>query len=350
MAINLTTKYSEKIAERFSLKSITDAYAGKDFEFTGVKSVKIYSVDTVPIVDYTRSGTSRFGTLNELGDTVQEISMTQDKGFNFSIDAGNAAEQLNIKRVSQCLKRNWDERATPLIDKYRFEKWISGCGLVAAAPSALTKSNIIENIMLGSSAMNNALVPSGSRTLFVRESLSINAKLSTEIIGLEKLGIEAVSRGHIGKLDGMPVICVPDVYFPAGVNFFIKYKNSTVDPMKLKTMRVHKNPMGIDGDVGECRFMFDDFIKGTQVNGLYVNVAAANVVANPVIAISANSATITCGTSGAVIKYTLNGTDPKTSSEALTYSAAVPLASGQTIRCFASKAELLNSGVIDAKN
>ncbi|MEG1191427.1 MAG: hypothetical protein RSD48_08310, partial [Oscillospiraceae bacterium] len=262
MAINLTTKYSEKIAERFSLKSITDAYAGKDFEFAGIKSVKIYSVDTVPIVDYTRSGTSRFGTLNELGDTVQEISMTQDKGFNFSIDAGNAAEQLNIKRVSQCLKRNWDERATPLIDKYRFEKWISGCGLVAAAPAALTKSNIIENIMTGSSAMNNALVPSGSRTLFVRESIFINLKLSTEIVNLEKLGVEAVSRGHIGELDGMPVIRVPDVYFPAGVNFFIKYKNSTVDPMKLKTMRVHKNPMGIDGDVGECRFMFDDFIKG----------------------------------------------------------------------------------------
>ena len=34
MAINLASKYSQKVAERFALASVTDAYAGKDYEFS----------------------------------------------------------------------------------------------------------------------------------------------------------------------------------------------------------------------------------------------------------------------------------------------------------------------------
>lgn len=349
MAINLTTKYSDKVAERFSKQSITDAFAGHDYDFSGVKSIKIYSVDTVPIVDYTRSGTARFGTLTELGDTVQEMTMTQDKGFTFSIDEGNGKEQLNIKRVNQCLKRNWDEVATPMIDKYRFTKWINGAGLLATESAALTKSTLVTAIMTGTAAQNNALVPDNNKVVFIRESLYINLKLSTEINGFDKGADAAIARGVVGEIDGMKVVRVPDSWLPAGVNFLIKYKNCTVDPMKLKTMNVHKRPMGVDGDVGECRFLHDAFIKGTQVDGLYVNVAAANAVANPTIVIASNSATVTVA-SGATAKYTLDGTDPKTSPTAETYSSAVTMASGQKIRVYAAKSGLVNSGVVEATN
>lgn len=348
MAINLTSKFSDKVAERFTLRSLTDAYAGKDYDFSGVKSIKIYSVDSVPVGDYTRSGTNRFGSLVELGDTVQEMAMTQDKGFTFSVDAGNNAEQLNIKQVTQRLKRNWDERATPLIDMYRFKTWMNGAGQVAAEAAALTKSNIVEKVMLGTAAMSNALVPMTGRTLFIRESVYINVKLASEIVGIDKLGGKSVASGVVGELDGMSIVRVPDSYFPAGVNFFIKYKNATVDPMKLKLMRVQKGPMGIDGDVAECRFMHDSFVLGTKVNGLYLSVDAAKVVANPAIAIAAGNATITSSTSGAAIKYTLDGTDPKTSATAATYSAPVAVTSGQTVRAYASKAGLMNSGMAEA--
>lgn len=350
MAINLTTQFSNKVQERFTLNSLTDAYAGHSYDFSGIKSVKIYSVDTVPVVDYTRSGTSRFGTLTELGDTVQELTMSQDKGFTFSVDAGNNAEQLNLKQVTKRLKQNWDERATPLIDKYRFNKWINGCGLLGTEASALTKSTVINEIMNASAAMSNALVPLTNRVLFVKESVYIFCKLATEIVGIDTLGEKAVKNGVVGALDGMTIVRVPDSYLPTGVNFIIKYRDSTVDPMKLKTMRVQKNPLGIDGDVGECRFLHDSFILGQKVNGLYVNAMAANAVATPAISISANAATLTTGTSGATILYTTDGTDPKTSSNASTYSTAVTLASGQTIRAYAYKTGLLNSGVAEATN
>lgn len=171
--------------------------------------------------------------------------------------------------------------------------------------------------------------------------------MATEIVGIDKLGAKSVGNGVVGELDGMKIVRVPDVYFPAGVNFFIKYKNATVDPMKLKTLRVHKNPMGIDGDVAECRFMHDAFVIGTKVNGLYVDVATANVQATPTIAKSSSTWTIT--SSGATaIKYTTDGTDPKTSSTAQTYSEALSgLASGTVIKAYATKTGALNSGVAE---
>ncbi len=345
MAINLASKFSDKVAERFTLRSLTDAYAGKAYDFSGVKSVKIYSVDSVPVGDYTRSGTSRFGSLVELGDTIQEMTMTQDKGFTFSVDAGNDAEQLNIKQVTKRLKMNWDERATPLIDMYRFKTWMNGAGLVAAESADLTKSNIVEKIMKGTAAMSNELVPLTNRTLFVKESVYINVKLASEIVGIDKLGGKSVGAGVVGELDGMKIVRVPDSYFPAGVNFFIKYKNATVDPMKLKTLRVQKNPMGIDGDVAECRFMHDAFVLGTKANGLYVDIKAENVQANPTIAKSSSTWTIT-SENAASIKYTTDGTDPKTSSTAQAYSAALTgLSAGTVIKAYAAASGKLNSGV-----
>lgn len=350
MAINLTTKFQSKVAERFTLRSLTDPFAGKDYDFSGEKSIKIYSVDSVPVGDYTRSGTARFGALIELGDTVQEMTMTQDKGFTFSVDKGNNAEQLNIKQVTQRLRQNWDERATPLIDQYRFHKWVNGAGLMSTESAELTKSNVVEKIMEGTAAMSNKLVPLTNRTLFIKESVYIKVKLASEIVGIDNLGGKSVAAGVVGEIDGMKIVRVPDSYLPAGVNFLIKYKNSTVDPMKLKTLRVQKEPMGIDGDVAECRFMHDSFVLGTKVNGLYVDVAAANAAATPTITITSNKATVASTTGSAVIKYTLDGTDPKTSPTAATYSAEVTMTSGQTIRAYASKSGLLNSGVAEATN
>lgn len=271
--INLADKYSKKVAERFSISSITDAFAGKDYDFSGVKSIKIYSIDTVAMGDYTRSGTDRFGTLEELGDTVQEMAMTRDRSFTFSIDKGNSAQQFNVKAATKALKRQIDEVVTPELDQYRLNAWAAGAGLstVEAAP---TKTNILEAIMTGGMEMSNALVPKKNRTLFIREKLYLQCKLADQVIGIEKLGEKAVKDGSVGVLDGMKVVPVPDSYFPEGVNFLIKYKGATVDPVQLKTYRVLTEQRGIDGDVVEGRIIYDSFVLSTKAKGIYVSKTA----------------------------------------------------------------------------
>ena len=273
MAVNLAEKYSQKVAERFAIQSLTDAYAGKDYEFTGVKAIKVYSINTVPMTDYTRSGTSRFGALEELGDTVQEMVLTKDRSFTFSIDKGNNVQQYNVKQANQSLKREIDEVTTPEIDTYRLAQWAAGAGK-STADGALTKTNVLDKIFHGGMEMSNALVPKGGRTIFIKESVFYNVKLADQILGVDKLGAQALANGSVGKLDGMNVVPVPDSLMPAGANFIIKAKGTTVDPMQLKTYRILKEVQGVDGAVIEGRVIYDSFVLDARKNGIYVSTTA----------------------------------------------------------------------------
>lgn len=269
-SVNLATKFATKVAERYSMGSLTDAYAGKDYDFSGVKSIKIYSVDVVDLTNYTRSGSERFGTLEELGDTVQELTMTQDRAFTYSIDKGNAVQQYNIKAATKSLKREIDEKVTPEIDIYRMKKWAEGKGLTKV-DSALTKSNVLEAIMIGSMEMNNKFVPKKNRVLFIKESIYLQCKLADQIVGIDSLGEKAITNGAVGMIDMMKVVPVPDSYFPENTNFIIKYKGATVDPVQLKTYRILTEQRGVDGDVVEGRIIYDSFVLETRKNGIFTS-------------------------------------------------------------------------------
>ena len=283
MAINLITEYQKKIAERFTLGSLTDEAAGHDYDFAGAKTIEVLSVDTVETVDYTRSGTARYGDVTELGDTKQTLTLAVDKGFTFSIDAGNASEQYNVKQANRCLKREWDEVCTPEIDAYRLSAWANGKGLssgksiLSASGETLTKENIVESIFTGSAKMSDKKVPRKNRYLFIPELTFVRFQLADVVLGGGQLNKEAVEKGFRGTIDGMKVITVPSSLWPsltggsATLNFIIKYKGATVDPMKLKNLRVQKNPMGIDGDVVEGRYIYDSFVKDASCDGIFIS-------------------------------------------------------------------------------
>ena len=270
--INLAEKYMKKVAERYSIGSLTDAYAGKDYDFEGVNGITIYSINTVPMVDYVPSGTDRFGELTELGDTKQTLQIRKNRGFTYSIDVSNSTQQYNVKQNTRSLKRQIDEVVTPEIDMYRFEQWAAGAGLNTA--TAITKANAIETIMTGGMTMSNALVPMKNRALFIKQSIYLHCKLADVVVGLEGLGNKAIKNGSVGTLDGMKVIPVPDSYFPEGVNFIIKYKDATVDPMKLKNYRILTEQRGVDGAVVEGHVMYDSFVLDTKKNGIFVSSVA----------------------------------------------------------------------------
>lgn len=283
MAINLITEYQKKIAERFTLGSLTDEAAGHDYDFAGAKTIEVLSVDTVETVDYTRSGTARYGDVTELGDTRQTLTLAVDKGFTFSIDAGNASEQYNVKQANRCLKREWDEVCTPEIDAYRLSAWANGKGLssgksiLSASGETLTRENIVESIFTGSARMSDKKVPRKNRYLFIPELTFVRFQLADVVLGGGQLNKEAVEKGFRGTIDGMKVITVPSSLWPsltggsATLNFIIKYKGATVDPMKLKNLRVQKNPMGIDGDVVEGRYIYDSFVKDASCDGIFIS-------------------------------------------------------------------------------
>lgn len=277
MAINLMTKYANKLAERYALTSKTDSYCGKDFDFVGVNGIEILTATTYAPGTYTRSGANRFGNIQEIEDTKQSFKMTKDVANALSIDAGNANEQYNVKAANKMLKAQWDEQYAPYIDGYRLQCWANGNGLTTgnevltnASAAALTKANVVEAIFTASAEMSDAKVPATGRVMFISEKDYVKFKLADVVMGGQQLNKEAVERGFKGTIDGIQVVTVPSTYMPANVGFIIKHKGATVDPVKHKVLRIHKNPMGVDGDVIEIRVMFDSFVLDAKCKGVYV--------------------------------------------------------------------------------
>lgn len=69
------------------------------------------------------------------------------------------------------------------------------------------------------------------------------------------------------------------------------------------------------------------------------------VCAAPTFSIASNKVTIESTTGSAVIKYTTDGTNPKTSDTAQVYSASVTISADTPFRAYASKSGMLSSPI-----
>lgn len=329
MAINLAEAFSKKVAEAFKQESLTDSATGKDYSFAGTRTVRVWSVDTVPLVDYTRNGANRYGTPVELGDTVQEMTMRDEKAWTFTIDKGNQSDQYNIKGATRAAKRETEQVVIPYVDKYRFREWANNAGIIQGLSAAPTKSTIVNAVFDAGAAMSDLLVPWSNRTLFISNEYYKLLALSDQFISIDALGKKSVSKGEVGEIDNMVVKRVPSSYLPAGVYFMVKYKGSTVDPVKIQDVKIHQDPPGIGGNLLEGRIYHDAFVLGTKANGLYVAAASANVTAAPTIKDTTGTVTITkTGT----CKYTTDGTDPRYSATAQVYSSTFSAEAGTVVK------------------
>lgn len=269
MATNYTTKYASRIAERFHLGSLTDSACGHDYDFVGAKTIKVYSVDTVALNDFDRTaGSNRFGAVANLGDTVQEMTCAQDKGFTFAIDAGDQSDQAIDKAAGKALRRQIDEVINPTVDKYRLAKWAAGAGNEFAPAAAPTKNSILGTIIDANAMATEDLVPTENRTLFISVDWYKLLVQADAILGLESLGKDAVSKGAVGAVDGCIVKPVPTSWMPEGVGAIIKYKGCTVDPVKLQHYDVLKKVQGFDGPVVQGRIYFDAFVLDAKKDGI----------------------------------------------------------------------------------
>ena len=97
MAINLTGKYEGKIADKFTKSSYIAPNVSGEFSFEGVRSVSVYTPQTVGIHDYVRDGLNRFGTPGEMQAEVQVLSLSLDKGFSITISKGTNSAQMMVK-------------------------------------------------------------------------------------------------------------------------------------------------------------------------------------------------------------------------------------------------------------
>ena len=351
MSINLLEKFSPKLDERYKLGSRTDVACGNDFDWEGVNSIKVLTLMNPTLNDYqVGSGMNRFGTPTEVQDEAAVYSLNKKRSFSNTFDVVNVQDQGFVKKAVMYLKQVWDEVYVPEIDKYRLQRWANGAGTVNVDATALTKGTVVEAMLSAQAALDDLGVPHENRFIFAKSSIIIKYKLADEFKTADGIMTKYAIKGQKGEVDGSPLIGVPDSYMPAGVNFMIKYKKASADPMKLKILRAHENAPGIAGTLMEGLCRYDSFVLANKANGIYVH-AQSGACTTPTIQIASNQATMTAG-SGESIKYTVDGTNPKTSETAEVYngSSKPTIPAGATVRAYAYKTGTVNSGIGEAVN
>ena len=341
MAINLHTKYSKKIADRFKAGSYVAGNVSNDYEFDGVKSVKITTLKNTPVTNYVRNGLHRFGEIKEVEDFTQTLTMTQEPAWTASIDEGNASDQQYIKKAGKYMRQQSDEVTTPKSDKYALEVFAKNAGQIVGI-TAPTKSTIVTQIFDASTALDNAYVPTEGRILYLKSSHYNMVRLSPEFIGVEKLAEKILTKGVMGQIADMKVVKIPDNYMPKNVHFIITHKKSVLMPFKLKTARILSEVAGIDGRVLEYRSYYDAFVIGARANGVYVAAVSGTVTELPTVTIEASQATIS---GKGTVYYTTDGSDPRYSDTREVYGTAIDVAKGDIVSAFAVESGKFNSGV-----
>lgn len=346
MSINLATKYETKLDERFKAGSFTDKWCGNNYNWDGVNAIKIWTLLTDDLEDYTvGQGMSRFGTTKEVDDEINTYTLTKKRSFSRTFDECNVQDTMFIRKANTYLKQMWDERYIPEIDKYRLERWAAGAGATAVA--TLSKSTIVPALRVAFETLDNANVPSENRVIFMTPSVVTMYMLSDEMKYHQGFISDGIVKGHVQNFAGCPIIQIPESRMPAGCNFIVKYKSASADPMKLRMLRANNDVPGVAGTLMEGLCRYDSFVLANKADGIYAHFKSG-CCTTPTITVSGGSATIT-GTSGETIKYTVDGSNPKTSDTAAVYSTAVPVTAGVTVRAYASKTGSSDSGIASAK-
>jgi hypothetical protein len=352
MTVNLAEKYAPKIATKFTAGSYLGGRTSTDFEFVGVKTLKIVTPLTVPENDYKRSGSNRYGDPEEMQDSVQELQMTQDKGATLTIDKGNQKDQMNLKEAGKMVTLQLNERTIPTADKYAFTQYATNAGKIVAVATP-TKSNIVEYLASAQEYFDENEVPEEGRFLYINPTNYKFLKLSPEFMNLETLGTKALGKGHVGECMGFQVVRVPSNRLPANVHFIATYKESILFPFKIKDAKYHTDPPGISGDLLELRHYYDAFVVGAKAAGVYACIVTGKQQTAPTITYTGGATdTLVIASTGATeIKYTLDGTDPRSSITAEDYTAAINTSTWTvgkviTVKAIAYKTDIYPSDVI----
>ena len=275
--IDLATNFLPYVDEKFATASKKQLVTNQDFSWTGAKTVKVYSVSTASMNDYDRDGSgetvSRYGVVEGLNATTQDMMLNKDRSFTFAIDRLDEDETKRQLQASAALERQLREVVIPEIDTYVFNQMVSNAGIKPAG-IALTAENIFDELLKANNAMDNAEVPETGRHLIVTPDVYTLLKRSPDIVLATDIGEKLRLQGVIAMIDGANVIKVPANRLPANFGFMLCHKCATVAPVKLAEYKVHDNAPGISGSLVEGRIAYDAFVLNNKNKAIYYQAQA----------------------------------------------------------------------------
>lgn len=324
MAINLHEKYSDQLAQAFTTESLLAGKSNSGWKFDGVKTLHISSIITQDLGDYSRTATSnRYGTPAELQDQEQEVSCAKDRSFSIVIDKGNNNEQQMIKKAGVVMKQQIREKVVPEIDKRALTQWARGAGTVLTAAAATSASTVITQLLQIETAMDDLFVPTDNR--FVAMKNVDIGYLRTSLTSCDTVTDKMLLKGVAGMFGSLHIVGVPSAWMPTDAYMVAWHKDAVVEARKIAETKLHLDPPGFSGSLLEGRYIYDGFVIGPMCDAVVVLTSATyNTVAPTATKGSTTTALASTTNSGTVtIKYTVDGSDPRFSATATTYSTAI---------------------------
>ena len=274
--INLASKYSLNVDERFYKESQAMLALNNDYEFTGVQTVKVYSIPVAVMTDYSKSGLSRYGTPSDLTRNVQTLTLRKDRAFTFIIDKGDKLMSQMVSDAGKALSRQIREVIVPEFDTYVF-KTLAAAATAAGnyATTAADKTNAYELFLNAQEKLGNANIPDQGRVCFCSYRFANLLKMDPAFMQYGDKAHEMTQKGVIGEVDGCKIVKVPATRLPLGCAFILTHPIAATGPKVLEDYKIHDNPPGISGWLVEGREIYDCFVLNEKRDAIFYHGSQA---------------------------------------------------------------------------
>lgn len=201
-SIAYASKFVPIIDEIYKAGAVT---AGMDSatrqDFTGVNEVKVLKVSTTGLGDYSRANGYPAGDVTAAWESMQ---LAEERGKEISIDRMDNEETLGLT-FGVVTGNFMRDQVVPELDAYRFAKYASKPGILAADGAVLTKDTIIDAIDEAARAMNAEEVPAEGRVLYINSNLQpiLNKALARQ------WGSDSTVSTILSGYNGMRIVYVP---------------------------------------------------------------------------------------------------------------------------------------------
>ena len=287
-SIEYAKKFVPIIDGVYKAESVTNGMdAATRPDFAGVNEVKVLKVSTTGLGDYSRENGYPKGDVTANWET---LTLTEERGKEISVDRMDNEETLGLT-FGTVTGEFMRLHVIPELDAYRFAKYASKSGILAAEAAVLTKDTIIAAIDEAVRQLNANEVPLAGRRLYISSDLQpvLNAALARQ------WGSDGTVNTVLAGYNSMPITWVPPTRFytaitlndgtanwgytkaadAKNINFMIIYPPAILQVVKFSLPKIFDPDTNQDKDAWKFQFReyHDAFVYDKKVKGLYLHAS-----------------------------------------------------------------------------
>lgn len=294
-SITLAQKYANFLDEIYTTESksaILDT-ANDRVQFTGANTVKLFTLSTVGMSNYSRNAGFVPGDVN---GSWQPYVLETDRGRSYMVDVLDNEETLGMA-YGALLSTVEKQHIIPEVDAYRFAQYAGGAAAANKVAATLSAgSAAIDALDAATYALDNGEVPYEGRILFV--SPLMYRYIKAGITRFVENGEKNINY-NVEMFNDMRVIMVPQPRFKSAItlanptasngaggyaaasgakdiNFMIIHPSAVMQVMKHYVPRLFSPEQNPQADAWLCqpRFAHGAWVLSQKTNGIYVHTTA----------------------------------------------------------------------------